>query len=390
MQVHHKPANLVAFAFLLIAFLTGTASAFQMPTLSLFLSREIQVSPLMVGIFYAVNAIMGILISQMVARYSDKQDDRRKIIIGCCLIAIFGSLIFAFNRNYYVLAFLGTFFLGLGSSSNPQSFAFAREYAEHSQREAVMFTTIMRTQISLAWIIGPPVSFAIALNWGFHYMYLVAGLAFLLCALLTATMLPKISRKQILKTESAPISAPTNNRQSVIYLFTACFLMWMCNSMYMISMPLYSIHELHLPESLAGTLMGTAAGLEIPVMLIGSYLTKFFRKKVLILTALLSGFAFNLLLLFLHEAWQLVALQVLNAVFIGIIATLGMVYFQDLMPRQMGAATTLFGNAAKGSWILGGPLAGLIAEHWGYSSVFYLSVVIVLISFYCMWKVKSV
>jgi len=160
--------------------------------------------------------------------------------------------------------------------------------------------------------------------------------------------------------------------------------------MYMISMPLYSIHELHLPESLAGTLMGTAAGLEIPVMLIGGYLTKFFRKKVLILTALLSGFVFNLLLLFLHEAWQLVALQILNAVFVGIIATLGMVYFQDLMPRQMGAATTLFGNAAKGSWILGGPLAGFIAEHWGYSSVFYLSVVIVLISFFCMWKVKSV
>lgn len=390
MQAHHNPANLIAFAFLLIAFLTGTTSAFQMPTLSLFLSQEIQVSPFMVGTFYAVNAVMGIFVSQLVARYSDKQDDRRKIIIGCCLIAILGCLIFAFSRNYYVLLFFGTFFLGLGSSSNPQSFAFAREYAEHSHREAVMFTTIMRTQISLAWIIGPPVSFMIALNWGFNYMYLMAGLAFLLCALLTATMLPKINRRQILKAESTPVNTPADTRKSVTYLFTACFLMWMCNSIYLISMPLYTIHELHLSESLAGTLMGTAAGLEIPVMLIGGYLTKFFRKKTLILTALLSGFTFNLLLLFLHETWQLLALQALNAVFIGIIATLGIVYFQDLMPQQIGTATTLFGNAAKGSWILGGPLAGLIAEHWGFRSVFYLSVIIVSISFYCMWKVKSV
>ena len=39
------PSNIVAFNFLLIAFLTGIASAFQTPTLSLYLSQEIQVSP---------------------------------------------------------------------------------------------------------------------------------------------------------------------------------------------------------------------------------------------------------------------------------------------------------------------------------------------------------
>lgn len=77
-----------------------------------------------------------------------------------------------------MLIIIGTTLLGLGSSANPQSFALAREYAESSHREAVMFTTIMRTQISLAWIVGPPLSFFIALNWGFDYMYLVAGSAF--------------------------------------------------------------------------------------------------------------------------------------------------------------------------------------------------------------------
>ena len=52
----------------------------------------------------------------------------------------------------------------------------------------------------------------------------------------------------------------------------------------------------------------------------------------------------------------------LNAIFIGITATIGMVYFQDLMPTKMGTATTLFSNAAKSSWIIGGPIAGIIAE----------------------------
>ena len=39
-------------------------------------------------------------------------------------------------------------------------------------------------------------------------------------------------------------------------------------------MPLFIIDELHLPEKLAGIMMGTAAGLEIPTMLIAGYYAK--------------------------------------------------------------------------------------------------------------------
>ena len=270
------PQNLIAFNFLLIAFLTGIASAFQTPTLSLFLSQEINASPFFVGLFYSANAIIGIILSQILAKYSDRHDDRRKIMIYCCLIAVAGCLLFAYNRNYYVLILLGTTLLGLGSASNPQSFALAREYAESNGKEAVMFTTIMRTQISLAWIVGPPLSFFIALNWGFDYMYLVAGSAFLLCAGVSR-LLPKVSPQRA--SQKLQVLVNTAPRQSVIYLFIANLLLWTCNSMYLINMPLFVINELHLDKELAGTLMGTAAGLEIPVMIIAGYLTQYFGKK---------------------------------------------------------------------------------------------------------------
>ncbi|PJG84117.1 MFS transporter [Caviibacterium pharyngocola] len=386
-----KPLNLIAFAFLLIAFLTGIASSFQQPTLSLFLSQEIHASPFMVGLFYSANAIIGILLSQLIAAYSDKQEDRRKVIMICCLLSIIGCVIFAYCRNYWILIILGTTLLGLGSASNPQSFALAREYTESAGKESVMFTTIMRTQISLAWIVGPPLSFAIALNWGFSYMYLVAGAAFLLCALATICLLPKISRN-LAKTQQSGeiIEAPRTQRKSTAFLFADCLLCWMCNSMYFINMPLYLIHQLHLPEQLAGILMGTAAGLEIPVMLLAGYLTRFLSKKQLMFTALFCGGLFYIGLSVVQQTWMLIALQGLNAIFIGIIATIGMVYFQDLMPRQMGAATTLFSNTAKSSWIIGGPVAGFIAEFWHYNSVFYVSILILLVAAFCLHKVKSV
>ena len=381
------PQNLIAFNFLLIAFLTSIASAFQTPTLSLFLSQEINASPFFVGLFYSANAIIGIILSQILAKYSDRHDDRRKIMIYCCLIAVAGCLLFAYNRNYYVLILLGTTLLGLGSASNPQSFALAREYAESNGKEAVMFTTIMRTQISLAWIVGPPLSFFIALNWGFDYMYLVAGSAFLLCAGVSR-LLPKISPQRA--AQKLQVLAHTAPRQSVIYLFIANLLLWTCNSMYLINMPLFVINELHLDKELAGTLMGTAAGLEIPVMIIAGYLTQYFGKKSLMLLAMFAGFIFYIGMLFATQTWQLLILQGFNAVLIGIVATIGMLYFQDLMPNQMGSATTLFSNAAKASWIIGGPIAGAIAEIWHYHSVFYLAVVLILVSIGCLNQVKSV
>lgn len=89
-------------------------------------------------------------------------------------------------------------------------------------------------------------------------MYLVAGSAFLLCAGVSK-LLPKIPRQSAVKNQEILDNTPP--RKSVIYLFIANLLLWTCNSTYLINMPLFVINELHLGKELAGTLMGTAAGL---------------------------------------------------------------------------------------------------------------------------------
>ena len=81
-----------SFQFSIDCLLTGIASAFQTPTLS-FVSLKRFKFHLFVGLFYSVNAIIGIILSQILAKYSDKQDDRRKVMIVCCLIAVLGCLI---------------------------------------------------------------------------------------------------------------------------------------------------------------------------------------------------------------------------------------------------------------------------------------------------------
>ena len=78
--------------------------------------------------------------------------------------------------------------------------------------------------------------------------------------------------------ERAP-AAPRQHRRDSLLLFVACTLMWTANSMYLINMPLYVVHELRLPERLAGILMGAAAGLEIPIMLLAGLAAKHCGKR---------------------------------------------------------------------------------------------------------------
>ncbi|MEX3137171.1 MFS transporter [Serratia ureilytica] len=237
--------NPIFAAFLLIAFLSGIAGALLTPTLSLFLTTEVKVRPLWVGLFYTANAVAGIVVSFLLAKRSDTRGDRRRLILLCCLMAVGNCLLFAFNRDYLTLI-------------------------------------------------------------------------------------------------------------------------------------------------TAGVLMGTAAGLEIPAMLLAGYYVKRFGKRNMMLLAVAAGVLFYLGLTVLATKPTLIALQLLNAVFIGIVAGIGMLYFQDLMPGRPGAATTLFTNSISTGVILAGVLQGALVENLGHGSVYWMAALLALAALWMSAKVREV
>ncbi|UVE61117.1 sugar efflux transporter SetA [Escherichia coli] len=381
--------NGVYAAFMLVAFMMGVAGALQAPTLSLFLSREVGAQPFWIGLFYTVNAIAGIGVSLWLAKRSDSQGDRRKLIIFCCLMAIGNALLFAFNRHYLTLITCGVLLASLANTAMPQLFALARDYADNSAREVVMFSSVMRAQLSLAWVIGPPLAFMLALNYGFTVMFSIAAGIFTLSLVLIAFMLPSVARVE-LPSENALSMQGGWQDSNVRMLFVASTLMWTCNTMYIIDMPLWISSELGLPDKLAGFLMGTAAGLEIPAMILAGYYVKRYGKRRMMVIAVAAGVLFYTGLIFFHSRMALMTLQLFNAVFIGIVAGIGMLWFQDLMPGRAGAATTLFTNSISTGVILAGVIQGAIAQSWGHFAVYWVIAVISVVALFLTAKVKDV
>ncbi|MEX3131955.1 sugar efflux transporter SetB [Escherichia coli] len=393
--MHNSPAvssaksfDLTSTAFLIVAFLTGIAGALQTPTLSIFLTDEVHARPAMVGFFFTGSAVIGILVSQFLAGRSDKRGDRKSLIVFCCLLGVLACTLFAWNRNYFVLLFVGVFLSSFGSTANSQMFALAREHADKTGREAVMFSSFLRAQVSLAWVIGPPLAYALAMGFSFTVMYLSAAVAFIVCGVMVWLFLPSMQKELPLATGT--VEAPRRNRRDTLLLFVICTLMWGSNSLYIINMPLFIINELHLPEKLAGVMMGTAAGLEIPTMLIAGYFAKRLGKRFLMRVAAVGGVCFYAGMLMAHSPAILLGLQLLNAIFIGILGGIGMLYFQDLMPGQAGSATTLYTNTSRVGWIIAGSVAGIVAEIWNYHAVFWFAMVMIIATLFCLLRIKDV
>ncbi|HAX5093471.1 TPA: sugar efflux transporter SetB [Escherichia coli] len=393
--MHNSPAvssaksfDLTSTAFLIVAFLTGIAGALQTPTLSIFLTDEVHARPAMVGFFFTGSAVIGILVSQFLAGRSDKRGDRKSLIVFCCLLGVLACTLFAWNRNYFVLLFVGVFLSSFGSTANPQMFALAREHADKTGREAVMFSSFLRAQVSLAWVIGPPLAYALAMGFSFTVMYLSAAVAFIVCGVMVWLFLPSMQKELPLATGT--VEAPRRNRRDTLLLFVICTLMWGSNSLYIINMPLFIINELHLAEKLAGVMMGTAAGLEIPTMLIAGYFAKRLGKRFLMRVAAVGGVCFYAGMLMAHSPAILLGLQLLNAIFIGILGGIGMLYFQDLMPGQAGSATTLYTNTSRVGWIIAGSVAGIVAEIWNYHAVFWFAMVMIIATLFCLLRIKDV
>ena len=393
--MHNSPAvssaksfDLTSTAFLIVAFLTGIAGALQTPTLSIFLTDEVHARPAMVGFFFTGSAVIGILVSQFLAGLSDKRGDRKSLIVFCCLLGVLACTLFAWNRNYFVLLFVGVFLSSFGSTANPQMFALAREHADKTGREAVMFSSFLRAQVSLAWVIGPPLAYALAMGFSFTVMYLSAAVAFIVCGVMVWLFLPSMQKELPLATGT--VEALRRNRRDTLLLFVICTLMWGSNSLYIINLPLFIINELHLPEKLAGVMMGTAAGLEIPTMLIAGYFAKRLGKRFLMRVAAVGGVCFYAGMLMAHSPVILLGLQLLNAIFIGILGGIGMLYFQDLMPGQAGSATTLYTNTSRVGWIIAGSVAGIVAEIWNYHAVFWFAMVMIIATLFCLLRIKDV
>lgn len=384
----------IALGLYLLFFTAGVVGALVLPTFSLFLAKEIGVRPLLVGLAFAGIALSSIGYNHWLGHWSDKLVDRRPLVIACCLLGTLACVIFAFSRNYWLVALTAIFLLSLSMVSFSQIMAYSLDYAEAEipTERIPLFNAIMRAQIAFAWVAGPPAGFLLATYFGFDVSYSVAAILYTLVALASIKLLPRLTHKKLSLVASdrqlLPALAPMV-KHSLWLCAIAFSLFWGVNNAYLISLPIHLKDNLQLDAQWMGWVMGTTAALEVPFMLLAGHYASRFRLINLIRCAGIAALLLYTGVYWAHELWHLFVLQIFNAIFIGVLAGLGVSVIQDLMPGRSGGASALYTNTTHVGNLMSSLMVGLVADYYGYHQVFLVNILLVFVALWVFGKVKT-
>lgn len=363
--------------------MVGLVGALILPTLSVFLAKEIGVRPLLVGIPFAGIALSSMAYNHFIGHWSDGLSDRRPLVAVSCLVGALVCLTLAYSRHYWVVAVCVVIFLSFAMVSFSQVMAYSLDYAKHNipGERIPLFNAIVRAQIAIAWVAGPPAGFLLAAYMGFSFMYLLAAAMFVVIAVLSLKLLPRLDNVKNSPQElSNPQALNPVQKRALILSMIGFSLMWGANNIYLISFPLHLKDGLGISTEWMGWVMGTAAGLEIPFMLLAGYYASRVQIMVLIKAAGLAALALYLGVYFGTQLWQFFALQIFNAMFIGILAGLGVSLIQDLLPGRSGMASGLYTNTTHIGNLLSSLVVAVVADIYGYHQVFVVNLVIIILA----------
>lgn len=358
----------------LAALLLGSGTSFAGPYMSLFGANKVGMSPLALGVFLTLISLSSVVSSTLVARWSDRLPSRRPVVLAALGAAALGYALLSTTGNYWLLLLIGVVFLGSGAAAFPQLFALTKARAGAAGEQGV---TTLRSVFSLAWVLGPGIGAAV-LAWGsFRGLFLVTAACFALAALPLLRL-----RGTAPSTSAAPaegfgaLAAPVTPARPVRLVALSFVLYGAAMQMGGVALPLHVTRALHGTSGNVGFLLGFCALLEIPIMLGFALRPRRTSNEKLILWGLAAAALYFVCALTAPNIWWLGAAQVIRAVVIAILATLGMAYVQELMPNRVGVATTLYANTMNAGALLGGLGVGLCAQVFGYTAVFALSAVL--------------
>ena len=345
--------DILKLRFHLVALGTGLSNALSIPTLSMFLATELQVKSWEIGTFYSINALSSITISLLLAYCSDRINYRKPLLIFCIAMLMFNAFLFIFCRNYILLITLGSLLSACGSATIPQLFALAKlTYCD------AQFSAILRAQFSFAWVVGPPLAYWLIKQSGFSTLYTVIT-AVIFIVLLLSTRLPS---SLSLPSNTVELPGYTQPPHNLCYLMMSTLLIWTCSALDLIAFPLHLDSQPSLTSDWVGVLYAVAAGLEIPAMLLSAKLLRFFGKKCQMQIAMLCGIIFYAGVLLSQNFYSLLVLQIFNAFFIAVSATIGLFWFQDLLKNSQGVAATLYTNAVSVGILIAGVMQSLFTH----------------------------
>ena len=355
-------------------FALGLAYSFVVPFRSMWGTLEIGMSPLTFGLFMTITSLSAIVLSTLLAAWSDTHVARRTMLIVGAVGGIVGYTGYAFVRNPIALTIIGALALGIASVNFSQLFADVREELgrpENGTADVPLSTSVLRVSFSLAWTVGPAIGAAVMVQFHYRGIFLAAALLFLLFLLGVMRSVPHRAHPPIEERPPRDSLRKVLGQPIILAHFAGFVLIFAAFTMNMMNLPLLVTQKLGGTEKDVGIIFGIAPVVEMPLMVWFGRLAAQGHQVALIRFGVFVGVCYFIALTFVQSPWHIYPMQILSAISIAVTTNVAITFFQDLIPGQAGIATSIYSNSYSAGNLLGYLCFGLLAEAVGYRGVFW-------------------
>jgi SET family sugar efflux transporter-like MFS transporter len=354
-------------------FVLGLTTAFTLPFISLWATRDIGMSRETLGTFMTVSALTAIAVSTLIARWSDRGVSRRTLLLLGSCAGTLANLGFAYVRDPVLLLLIGSSVLAVASINFAQFFAHVREHLEHTERAGAavpLLMGILRACYALAWTVGPLIAARLVSRFGYPGIFLATASLFIVFAAGVVGFVPRAARV----TEAQRPQALTwgLGQPRVLVHAVAFASMYAAFTIQGLNLPLFLTEKLGATEHGVGNAFAVSPLFEILFMVGFGHLAALGHQRRVILAGASAAVGYFAALPLITAVWHVYPLQVLNAAAHAVTTSVAIPFFQDLMPRQPGAATTLYSNGLKAGSLLGFGAFGLLASYLGHARLFWV------------------
>jgi len=347
-------------------------------------------SNLTFGMFMTVTSVAGIIISTVLARWSDTRYSRRSILLLGSAFGAVGYVGYAYVRDVLWLTVIGSVFLGVASITFSQLFAYGREAIDRHgvpAKEAPLYMNIYRLVFSLAWTIGPAAAAWVMIRYSFEGNFLLCATFFFLLLLIVWRFIPE-------RPPSVPSAAKVPlvrllRRPDLLCYFSAFVLVFVCITMGMMNLPLMILHTLGGTQKQVGIAYSVAPVFELPFMIFFGLLASQGRPGPLIRAGVIIAVAYYALLSQVRAPWHIYPVQILSAAMIAVVSGIAITFFQSYIPNQPGTATNLYSNANRLGSTIGYLCFGTLASCISYRTVFLVCAGVCSAAFLLLWLARE-
>jgi SET family sugar efflux transporter-like MFS transporter len=365
------------------AFALGLGSSFVSPFLSLWGTEEIGMRPLMFGAYMTTTSLSALIVATTLARWSDTHLPRKTVLMLGSACGALGYSGYALLHNPFALICVGSTVLAVAAVCFSQLFAHTRERFFATNIPGVpqgFLLSVVRVCFSLAWTAGPSVGAWVQVTYGFRGLFFGAATLFLVFFFGVLRFVPHENHPPHRRDAVHESVWRVISRGDIAALFVAFLLIFAAHTINLMNLPIVITRLLGGDGHDVGIAFGIGPLAEIPLMLWFGILAARGHQLALIRFGAAATVIYFLLLTLTREPWHVFPLQIFHGLSFAIISNVAILFFQDLVPGQVGLATTVFTNSANVGNLVGYFTFGSLLAPIGSRGLFLVSATLTFVT----------